>query len=116
MSKEAESTATMMQRLFGDNIFSVAKITEQFGTVRSMSLTRDGIYRVEYRSPEQNPAKALAGTYLLARVLKNSCLCNAISLYAVTSAGKGVLVYIRTEPFPASFDEYKASANITYLK
>jgi hypothetical protein len=116
MGKEAENAAAMMRRLFGDNIFSVAKIVEPFGETRSMSLTRDGIYRVEYRSPESNPQKALAGTYLLARALKNSCLCSALSLYAAAPGGKGVLVYIRTESFPASFDEYKTSANITYLK
>jgi hypothetical protein len=116
MSKEADKTDTAMRRLFGDNIFSVARIMEPFGTVTSTSLTKDGIYRVEYRTHESNPAKNLADSYLLVKALKNSCLCNAVSLYARTSAGKGMLVYIRTESFPASFDEYKASANITYLK
>jgi hypothetical protein len=116
MSNEAETTDKTMRRLFGDNIFSVAKIMEPFGTIVSTSLTRDGIYRVEFKPRESDPAKTLADSYLLARALKNSCLCNALSLYARTSAGKGLLVYVRTESFPASFDEYKASANITYLK
>jgi hypothetical protein len=116
MNKEADKTDSAMRRLFGDNIFSVAKIMEPFGAVTSTSLTRDGIYRVEYRTRESNPAKNLADSYLLVKALKNSCLCNAISLYARTSAGKGMLVYIRTESFPATFDEYKASANVTYLK
>jgi hypothetical protein len=116
MTSDAEKTETMMRRTFGDNIFSVAKILQPFGTVSTTSLTRDGIYRVEYRPRESNPGKNLADSYLLAKALKNSCLCNAISLYARTSAGKGMLVYVRTESFPASFEEYKASANITYLK
>jgi hypothetical protein len=116
MNKEADKTDSAMRGLFGDNIFSIAKIMEPFGTVTSTSLTRDGIYRVEYRTRESNPAKNLVDSYLLVKTLRNSCLCNAVSLYARTSAGKGMLVYIRTESFPASFDEYKASANVTYLK
>jgi hypothetical protein len=116
MSNEAEKTDKTMRMLFGDNIFSVAKIMQPFGAVKSTSLTQDGIYRVEYQSRETDPLKNLADSYLLVKALRNSCLCNALSLYARTSAGKGMLVYIRTESFPASFDEYKASANITYLK
>jgi len=116
MSSEAETTDKAMRKLFGDNIFSVAKIIEPFGTAISTSLTRDGIYRVEYQSRESNPSKGLADSYLLVKALKNSCLCSAISMYARTTAGKGMLVYVRTESFPASFEEFKASANITYLK
>jgi hypothetical protein len=116
MSKDAEKTDAMMRHLFGDNIFSIARIMEPFGTVKSTSLTRDGIYRVEYQARESDPARNLADSYLLVKALKTSCLCSALSLYARTSAGKGMLVYIRTESFPSSFDEYKASANITYLK
>jgi hypothetical protein len=81
-----------------------------------MSMTRDGIYRVEYQPRESNQGKILFDSYLLTKSLQKSCLCNAISLYARTSGGKGMLMYIRTESFPASFEEYKASANITYLK
>jgi hypothetical protein len=116
MSNEAEKTNKAMRQLFGDNIFSIAKIMEPFGSATSTSLTRDGIYRVEYQARESDPAKNLADSYLLVKALRSSCLCNALSLYARTSAGKGMLVYIRTESFPASFDEFKASANITYLK
>jgi hypothetical protein len=116
MNEQATTTETAMRRLFGDNIFSVAKIVEPFGTVKTTSMTRDGIYRLEYQAREQDPAKNLLGDYLLMKALKGSCLCNAISLYARTSAGKGTLVYARTESFPASFDEFRASANITYLK
>jgi hypothetical protein len=116
MDADAAKTEKEMRRLFGDNIFSVSKIIEPFGAVRSMSMTRDGIYRVEYQPRESNQGKILFDSYLLTKSLQKSCLCNAISLYARTSGGKGMLVYVRTESFPASFEEYKASANITYLK
>jgi hypothetical protein len=116
METEAANTEKTMQEMFGNNIFSIAKIVEPFGVVKSASYTSDRTYRIEYQTREPNPEKRLLDSYLVMKVLINSCLCDALSLYIRTSGSAGMLAYIRTASFPASFDEYKASAHITYLK
>jgi tetratricopeptide (TPR) repeat protein len=116
MENEAKETEERMKELFGDNVFSIAKLVEPYGTTVAMSRTQDGAYRVEYRSFETDQENALFKSYQLMRTITPLCRCKAVSLYIHTGGKKGLLVYIKTQPFPESYRDFKTTASITRLK
>ncbi len=116
LEREQHAAEREMARLFGNDVFSVAKIVEPYGTILSLATTVDGTFRVEYRAKKAGNDEALIDSYHLMRDLAPPCKCSAISLYAKTGQRAGLLVYARTEALSQTFERFKNDALVTVLK
>ena len=116
MDEEKARTENEMTKRFGDAVFSVAAIIDQYGSASSLSADNGGTMRMEYRAKKQDANEALLDAFHLMRDLKQSCNCSAISLYARTGNTSGVLVYARMESLPVSFDRFRDKASVTVLR
>ena len=116
MSEEAQKAQSDMEKIFGDGVFSLARIVQRYGELLDMYRTEDGTYRIEYRSRQTGQPELLHETFLLVKAFVIQCNCMALSVFAHTDKNKGALVYLKTDPVPASFTEFSARATVTYLK
>jgi hypothetical protein len=116
MEREQRDAEREMAKLFGNDVFSIAKVVEPYGTILSLATTADGTFRVEYRARKAGDGNALLDAYHLMRDLAPPCKCSAISLYAKTGQRAGLLVYARTESLSQTFERFKNDAQVTVLK
>jgi len=116
MSEEAQKAQSDMEKIFGDGVFSLARIVQRYGELLDMYRAEDGTYRIEYRSRQTGQPELLHETYLLVKAFVIQCNCMALSVFAHTDKNKGALVYLKTDPVPASYTEFAARATVTYLK
>ncbi len=111
-SDEAKKTENQMKRMFGDDVFSLQKIVEPYGTMQSALQTEAGVFRLEYQSKTVDD-NVVNEAFALAQTLRLQCNCKAISLYIHTASENGTLVYIPSGDVPASLDDFKKAAKIT---
>jgi hypothetical protein len=119
MPEDADRARLEMQKVFGDGAFLLVRIVQRFGDLIDLHRAEDGTYRVEYRSRQAGrteQTELLHETFLLVKAFAAEGGCSAISLYARTGKTAGVLVYVKTDPVPASYTEFIARAAITNLK
>ncbi|MDD5676071.1 MAG: hypothetical protein PHC61_18005, partial [Chitinivibrionales bacterium] len=114
--RAADSLQGVMLRLFGDSIASVNRIVAPFGAALDYALNQEGVYRLQYQARAKAEADLLYDGFLLAKALTLICNCQGLSLYARTAPGKGVLMYVKSAPFPASFAQFKQNATLTWLR
>jgi len=116
MPADAEKTEQEMKRIFGDNVLSTSSIVGRFGEAKSMAATKDGVYRVEYQSAKSGREQLLLDAYLLSKSLQQSCGCNAVSLNIHTPGHAVMLVYSRMNNLPLNFNDFKSTAQVTWLE
>lgn len=116
LPEEAQRAESEMKKIFGEGVFSLAQTVQRYGDLLDMYSTEDGTYRIEYRSRQTGQAELLHETFLLSKAFSVQCNCTALSLFAHTDKNKGVLVYLKADPVPASYTDYIAHATVTCLK
>jgi hypothetical protein len=116
MTDEMEKTTREMKEIFGENVFSAARIVEPYGTINDAFLTVDGNYRIEYRTKQTGRAQLLEETYMVVRELRQICGCGSISLFASSGPGSGMIVHMNTSVTVSSIEDYEHGASITFLK
>ncbi len=113
---EAQKTRDQMKAIFGEEIFSLQKTVEQFGTLLDAYTTADGTVHIEYRSRESDAHELIHETFLLARAIGTNRNAAAFSLYAHASQSRaGVLVYAPADLIAQTYPEYRTTAKITEL-
>jgi hypothetical protein len=113
---EADTARQRMKKLFGEEVFAVSNIVERFGSLIDARPTAEGTYGIEYRSHETDTALLTHEIYQLVKSIGAICNCAALSLYAHGAETQGVLVFVKTDQLPASFDEFRSSATIRRLE
>jgi hypothetical protein len=117
MEDEQNETEKAMAAIFGEGIFTVSKIVEQFGELVDTYTTTDGACHIDYRSRESKKDALLSETYMLVKALNARKDCLAFSFYARAGNGRGgVLVYIPETPIPDSYQQYRFHAKITVFE
>ncbi len=116
MDSEAAHAESEMKEEFGDDILSIQRIVAPYGAVEHYERGHDGTFRLKYVSEKRGRAQLVGDTYLIMRALRLECGCSAISLYAATGEGSGLLAHLKTEPFPLSLGAYESRATISYLE
>ena len=114
--EDEQRARSEMLKIFGEGVFSLAHIVQRFGDLIDLYPAHNGTYRIEYRSRQTGQTEVLHETFLLVKALGVQCNCTALSLFAHTDKSKGVLVYLKTDPVPASYADFISRATITYLK
>jgi hypothetical protein len=117
MEDEQRESEKAMAAIFGQEIFTVSKIVEQFGELVDSYTTTDGACHIDYRSRESKKDALQSETYMLVKALATRKDCLAFSFYVRAGNGRGgVLVYIAGTPVPDSFQQYRLRAKITVFE
>lgn len=116
MTEKASRTRREMKSRFGEEALSITEIVKRYGEVDNLSRRPNGTYRVEYRSSARDEESLIEETYQLARELRTVCRCSALSVYASTGKGRGLLSHVSLTPFPATRSEYRRTATMRYLE
>jgi hypothetical protein len=116
MDDEAAAARQEMERLFGNDIFSISKTVERFGEIIDEYTTTDGACYLEYRSRALENERLFHETFLIAKAIGTQGECPALSFYAHAGKGRGgVLAYISSIPVPDSYQEYRTLAKVTFF-
>ncbi|MBD3345637.1 MAG: hypothetical protein GF401_11305 [Chitinivibrionales bacterium] len=116
MLEEAREARAEMKAIFGDNVFSLTGIVELYGTPQDISRTPEGTLRIEYQSKNRSKSELTEEAFRLAKALRSECRCTALSFFAQTGKGKGLLVHTPLEQFPPTLAEFKKKASLTFLE
>ena len=114
MNTEMLQTSTTMKQIFGENITSVTGIVQPFGKLNDVWITGDGVYRIEYITSRTDHQEMIMETYTMAKALRPSCDCKALSLFASTGPGTGLLVYIGSDAPLITLSSFKENASFTF--
>jgi hypothetical protein len=115
LESKADSIAMAIESRFGADILAIQQCIDPYGTVQSFSSTGN-VCRIRYLSIPRNKDLLLDQSYQICRALAVRRLCSSISLFAATAKGSGLLVFIRMSRMPASFEEFKTNATISYTE
>ncbi len=113
---EAARAEAEMKDLFGEEIESVRHAVSPFGELLDVAGPVKGTLRLEYAARSRSRDRLVQDTYAIMRALRVHCACSAVSLYARTGAGAGMLVYLPLTPFPQTASAYEREAQITLIE
>lgn len=116
MTKEAYEAKKEMEKIFGDEMFSVEKLVRPYGKLVSFNQESGGLCRLEYKSDSQKRTTLENDCYKLLKALQTSLGCSNYSLYASTGKGTGLLVRFSEKSFPNSFSDFLLQAKINYIE
>jgi hypothetical protein len=105
-----------MEAMFGETILSVNKIVNPYGNILDAWKNQEGVFRLEYRTRGSGKEKLTEETFLVVKALRTVCGCNAVSLFAETGSGRGMLVYIPTSAPLVTIGDFTSAAKITFLE
>jgi hypothetical protein len=115
MSAEARRARADMRALFGEKIETVRSVVSPYGELTDVAGPIKGTLRIEYASRARGRAELLRETYAIARGVRVQCDCGALSLYAATGEGEGMLVSVSLSPFPQTVSAYERMARIVSI-
>jgi hypothetical protein len=115
-SQEAAETEEQMIAIFGNEVNSVSALVKQFGELTDTYRSESGAYRVEYKTTKRSKNEILREIYTMARSVRSACNCQAISIYAITGAGKGMIAHTTPETSIHSLSAFERGAEILWLQ
>lgn len=116
MDPQVDSVLAEFTALFGKDVVSVERMVARYGVLTDYATGADGTCRLEYSSRSRKSAALEKEVFELCRALAGESRCSAISLYATTGKGTGMLVHIRATPFPPTRSAFVKAAMLTYLE
>ncbi|NLD94855.1 MAG: hypothetical protein GX639_19545 [Fibrobacter sp.] len=105
-----------MEMLFGKNVFDIGSIVKPFGELLTAELRSDSSYFLEYTTQSSSRQTLVNETFQIVRALKPVCNCVSIAIFAQKSAGRGLIVHIKSDRTFFNLADYTAVASFTYLE
>jgi hypothetical protein len=116
MTAEAEEALAEMRELFGEDALGVADLVEPYGTLVDYVQESRGVCRIEYRSRTTGRPNLTRQAYGIVRALAVEHRCRAVTVYAATGKGKGLLVHAKADRLPATVSAFERQSSISYLE
>ena len=113
---EAAQAQKKMRAIFGERFLTCASLVESYGLLQVCEIDSGGPGHIQYRSFTKNQDNLLQETYMLTRAFLIQTDCTPLSLFAETERGTGMLVRFAGKTAPATFEEFRSSASVTYVK
>lgn len=115
LDKEKKAKAEM-EMLFGKSVFDIGSIVRPFGELETAELRSDSSYFLEYTTESSSRQALVNETFQIVRALKPVCNCVSIAIFAQKSAGKGLIVHLKSDMTFFNLADYTAVASFTYLE
>jgi hypothetical protein len=115
-TEDVRETEEQMRAIFGDRVTSVADLVKTFGTLQDAYMNDDGTYRVEYRTMRRGRNDITREVFNMTRAVRAACGCDNVTIYAVTGAGRGLIVHTGPGTSVHSLPTFTSQADIIWLE
>jgi hypothetical protein len=116
MTSEAIETKERMRALFGDEVMDVTSLIGTFGELIDAYKNDDGTYRVEYKTQRHSKDDILREVFNMTRAVRTACMCQNISIFAVTGAGRGLLAHSTPQTSVHTLSAFSRQAEVVWLE